>query len=79
MGGLVAGLLVGIPIFALCIESMIWRILWVLTGTAATVVCFVWSLIYMYSGAIEPADELGDVCGYYQQFFEDYECTCSRE
>lgn len=33
----------------------------------------------MYSGAIEPADELGDVCGYYQQFFEDYECTCSRE
>jgi hypothetical protein len=79
LGGLVAGLLVGIPIFALHFESMIWRTLWVVIGTAATVVCFVWSLSYMYSGAIEPAEELGDVCGYYQQFFDDYECTCSRE
>jgi hypothetical protein len=66
MGGLVAGVLVGIPIFALHIESMVWRILWVVMGTCATVMCFVWSLMYMYSGAIEPAEELRDVCGYYK-------------
>jgi len=63
LGGLIAGLLVGIPIFALHIESMVWRTLWVVTGSGATIMCFVWSLTYMYSGAIEPAEELRDVCG----------------
>ena len=66
LGGLVAGVLVGIPIFALHIESIVWRVLWVVMGSGATLMCFVWSLMHMYSGAIEPAEELRDVCGYYK-------------
>jgi len=75
LGGLVAGMLVGIPIFAFHIENGPCRVVWVLLGTAATVATFAFALIYMYSGAVDPADELGDVCGYYKEFFEDYECV----
>ena len=63
LGGLLAGILVGIPIFALHIESKIWRSLWVVLGTGATITCFIFGLKYMYSGAIDPAEELGDICG----------------
>ncbi len=31
----------------------------------------------MYSG-IEVMKELEDVCGYYKQFFDDYECKCVK-
>jgi hypothetical protein len=34
-------------------------------------------MVYMYT-EVETKEELRDVCGYYQQFFEDYECNCSR-
>jgi membrane associated rhomboid family serine protease len=77
-GGLVSGILVGVPIFALHIENVWWRTLWIIVGFALLIMSFVWSLTYMYSGAIEPAEELSDICGYYKQFFEDYECTCVR-
>lgn len=43
-----------------------------------TIASFTYALVYMYSGVVEPAEELRDVCGYYQQFFEDYECKCMR-
>ena len=33
----------------------------------------------MYSGDIPMNEELRDVCGYYTQNFEDYECNCMRE
>jgi uncharacterized membrane protein len=57
---------------------MLWRILWFLVGLVLMVGSFAWALTYMYSGAVDPADELRDVCGYYQQFFDDYECRCMR-
>jgi hypothetical protein len=33
----------------------------------------------MYSGDIAMNEELRDVCGYYTQNFDDYECNCMRE
>lgn len=58
-----SGILVGVPIFALHIESVLWRTLWVILGTGLLIMSFAWSLTYMYSGAIEPAEELSDICG----------------
>jgi len=78
LGGLIAGLLVGFAVFSCSMEMVGSRILFCIAGLAITVVCFVWSLAYMYSGVIEPAEELRDVCGYYKQFFDDYECRCMR-
>mmetsp|Transcript_49168 Transcript_49168/g.73314 ORF Transcript_49168/g.73314 Transcript_49168/m.73314 type:complete len:364 (-) Transcript_49168:213-1304(-) len=80
LGGLVAGLLVGFAVFSCKIHTITWRLLWFLVGFTVTLVCFIMALQYMYvSGEIEPAEELRDVCGYYQQFFEDYECKCMRD
>ena len=78
LGGLVAGLVVGLPVFSCSIKSMLWRILWFVLGLVLSAVTFGCALAYMYSGAVDPADELRDVCGYYQQFFQDYECRCMR-
>ena len=33
----------------------------------------------MYQFNVEAAEELRDVCGYYKQYFEDYECNCPRQ
>lgn len=78
LGGLVAGVVVGIPIFSCSIKTMVWRILWFVVGVVIAVASFGAALVYMYSGAVDPAEELRDVCGYYQQFYEDYECRCMR-
>ena len=50
-----------------------------LLGIAMTVVYFTVTLEKMYSGDIEVSEELRDVCGYYKQYFEDYECNCMIE
>jgi membrane associated rhomboid family serine protease len=77
LGGLVAGLLVGIPIFAReGIQSFCWRLMWVLAGMTTTIGCFWFALEYLYSGQIKPTEDLRDVCGYYKANFEDYECQC---
>lgn len=78
LGGLVAGLLIGIPVFSCTIQKMIYRIFWFVAGMAATIFPFLFGLQYLYSGAVVPAEELRDVCGYYQQYFDNYECKCMR-
>lgn len=57
---------------------MIYRILWFVAGMAATVLPFFFGLQYLYSGAVAPPDELRDVCGYYKEHYDDYECNCMR-
>lgn len=79
LGGLLAGFCVGMILFSMDIGKQIWKLFWLLTGIAITVVYFVVTLQHMYSGAIDPSEDLRDVCGYYQQYFEDYECNCMRE
>jgi membrane associated rhomboid family serine protease len=78
LGGLLTGITLGLAVFAFSVESMVWRCIWFATGLALTITLFVTSLMYMYND-VEPVERLRDVCAYYQEFFEDYECSsCSR-
>lgn len=79
LGGLVAGLVVGIMVFACDISSVPFKIFWFLVGTLATVLGMLYAIRYMYSGKVELVEELRDVCGYYTENFEDYECNCMLE
>ena len=47
-------------------------------GLALSVVYFTFTFMYIYN-RVEPNEALRDVCGYYQQYFEDYECHCMME
>mmetsp|Transcript_16154 Transcript_16154/g.45254 ORF Transcript_16154/g.45254 Transcript_16154/m.45254 type:complete len:385 (-) Transcript_16154:193-1347(-) len=78
LGGLLAGLVVGIMVFSCTIKTILWRCIWFLVGTAITGVFYGISFQYMYSGNIDVAEELRDVCGYYKEHFENYECNCIR-
>mmetsp|Transcript_26816 Transcript_26816/g.50160 ORF Transcript_26816/g.50160 Transcript_26816/m.50160 type:complete len:334 (-) Transcript_26816:2352-3353(-) len=80
LGGLLAGFCVGMIVFAADLQKAIFsKLFWLLVGVALTAVFFVVLLQQMYSGNVEAAEELRDVCGYYKQFFEDYECNCQRQ
>ena len=79
LGGLIAGFLVGICMFAWDMHLIGWQLFWFVAGVAIVFFAFSTALAYMYSGEIEATEELRDVCGYYQQQFEDYECRCMRE
>jgi len=75
LGGFLAGLVVGLMIFSFSVGNRWWVGIWFLVGLVLTVVFYTVSLKYMYN-EVEPPEEMRDVCGYYKQFFEDYECNC---
>ena len=78
-GGLAAGILVGWALFACEIENRFWRVLWLVVGLGGTAVAFFYAIQYLFSGAIDPTDDLLDVCQYYKDMLGgDYECTCQR-
>mmetsp|Transcript_31260 Transcript_31260/g.47919 ORF Transcript_31260/g.47919 Transcript_31260/m.47919 type:complete len:377 (+) Transcript_31260:84-1214(+) len=79
LGGLVTGFVVGIACFSLWIQDNTWKWIGVATGATLSGVLFIGSLVYMYNGSVMPAQELSDVCGYYKQFYDDYECNCQLE
>mmetsp|Transcript_25202 Transcript_25202/g.37102 ORF Transcript_25202/g.37102 Transcript_25202/m.37102 type:complete len:320 (+) Transcript_25202:19-978(+) len=78
LGGLLTGMAVGMVIFSCSIVTLCWRLFWFLTGAALTVRGFTAAANFMYGG-LEPSQDLEDVCGYYAQFFDDYECNCQLE
>mmetsp|Transcript_13203 Transcript_13203/g.28991 ORF Transcript_13203/g.28991 Transcript_13203/m.28991 type:complete len:381 (+) Transcript_13203:268-1410(+) len=80
LGGLIGGLVVGCFVFALELEWVPCRAVWILMGLAMTVIMFVMGLRYMYEeGNVQVVEELRGVCGYYKQMFEDYECRCMKD
>jgi hypothetical protein len=79
LGGLLAGLFVGFMCFSVHMESYCLRLLWFLVGAALTLGFLIPCIDIMYSGDVPVNEELRDVCGYYTQNFEDYECNCMRE
>ncbi|KAL3903579.1 MAG: hypothetical protein SGILL_010392 [Bacillariaceae sp.] len=80
LGGLLAGFCVGFIIFgADCRKACFSKLFWLLVGVGLTGIFFVVLFQQMYSGNIEAAEELRDVCAYYKQNFEDYECNCQRD
>lgn len=79
LGGLLAGMFVGFMCFSIHMESFCLRLIWFLVGMALTFGFFIPCIDLMYSGEVQLNEDLRDVCGYYQQNFEDYECNCMRE
>ena len=61
--------------FSFKIRMWVFMLVWLIVGVGSTIALFSGALAYMYN-EVETKDELRDVCGYYKQFFEDYECTC---
>jgi len=79
LGGLLAGFFVGFMVFSVHMESYCLRLLWFLIGTALTLGFIIPCVDIMYSGDVPMNEELRDVCGYYTQNFDDYECNCMRD
>lgn len=75
LGGLLTGLSVGLVLFSAKIRSVFWAFMWSVTGFVTTVAGFAIAFDYLFT-SIEIHEETRDVCEYYQQFFDDYECHC---
>jgi membrane associated rhomboid family serine protease len=79
LGGLLAGFCAGLVLFAIDLKKACFsKLFWLLVGVALTAVYFVVLFQRMYSGNVEAAEELRDVCAYYKQNFQEYECNCQR-
>eukprot|EP00816_Leptocylindrus_hargravesii_P006136 CAMPEP_0196818566 /NCGR_PEP_ID=MMETSP1362-20130617/66244_1 /TAXON_ID=163516 /ORGANISM="Leptocylindrus danicus, Strain CCMP1856" /LENGTH=244 /DNA_ID=CAMNT_0042196713 /DNA_START=170 /DNA_END=904 /DNA_ORIENTATION=- len=78
LGGLIAGFVIGMVLFALQLRSKLFMFFWGVFGILSCVIFYSTSLEYMYN-QVEPVEELRDVCEYYRQYFEDYECNCQLE
>ena len=50
-------------------------LLWLVVGVGSCIALYSIGMTYMYT-QVETNDELRDVCGYYKQYFDDYECQC---
>lgn len=75
LGGMIAGFALGLVLFAYRIRNWCLKLFWLVAGALVAVALYSAGVAYMYT-MVETNEELRDVCGYYQQFFEDYECQC---
>lgn len=75
LGGFLAGIVVGLMVFAFSIDNRCWRGIWFLVGAVLSIILFAVSLNRMYN-EVDPPEEMRDVCEYYRRFFPDYECNC---
>jgi len=78
LGGLLAGFAVSFLCFAPKIKTRSYAIFWTAVGLALNVVFYSTLVTYMLT-EVEPMNDLNDICGYYKQFFDDYECQCQKE
>lgn len=79
LGGLGAGFVVGMAIFAKRIRSTAWKILWGGLGIILASSGFGYGLYYLFgTGEVQPDEELADACEYFRRLFvEGYDCACS--
>jgi hypothetical protein len=75
LGGVIAGFVIGMVCFSFQFRNCFWTIIWFFAGVGSVVTVYSLLMVYMYN-EVETKEELRDVCGYYQQFFADYECNC---
>jgi membrane associated rhomboid family serine protease len=75
LGGLVAGFVIGMVCFSLKFRSWIFVAIWFVVGVGSVIALYSTLMVYMYN-KVETNEELRDVCGYYQSFFDDYQCNC---
>lgn len=78
LGGLIAGFASAFLCFAPKIKTKIYAALWSLVGIAMNIAFYVSTIRYMVKD-VQPTEDLNDVCAYYKQFFDDYECQCQLE
>lgn len=55
-----------------------YAVFWSVVGIVMNVSLYVVTIKYMIKN-VHPNEELNDVCAYYQQYFEGYECQCQLE
>ena len=75
VGGMLAGFVLGLVCFSFKIRSWFFMLVWLVAGVGSCIALYSGLMAYMYT-EVETKDELRDVCGYYKQFFDDYECNC---
>lgn len=75
LGGVMAGFAASFLCFAPKIKTKFWAVFWFLIGVAMTVSFFTVLVLYMLN-KVNPIGDLDDVCGYYQKYFDGYECHC---
>jgi len=78
LGGVLAGFCAGMVCFSCYIKNKAFLLLWFTVGLGLSATYYGIAIGYMLN-EVEPIDDLDDVCGYYQQFFDDYECNCQLE
>lgn len=67
----------GIMIFSLQIKTTRWKLGMFATGVVMSFIFYGTGIHHMFHVVKNNvAQEMSDVCGYYQQFFEGYECRC---
>jgi hypothetical protein len=67
--------MIGLVCFSFKIRNWFFIAIWLVIGVGGTIALFSGALAYLYT-QVEANDELRDVCGYYKQFFAEYECQC---
>lgn len=78
LGGLVAGFAAAFLCFAPKIKSKGYAVFWFCVGLAMNLGMYITLIDYMLND-VEPMDDLKDVCNYYKQYFEGYECQCQLD
>eukprot|EP00979_Chaetoceros_neogracilis_P001438 scaffold249_cov262-Chaetoceros_neogracile.AAC.5 len=80
VGGLIGGFMLGMMIFSLQIKTRRWKIGMFSVGLLSNLLFYGVGIGYMVKIAKQNvAEEMSDVCGYYEQFYEDYECNCMMD
>ena len=75
LGGVICGFIAGVLCFAPWIKTKAFAIFWFTIGIGLNLTFYILAVSYLYA-YVEPRGDLQDVCGYYQQFYDDYECNC---
>jgi hypothetical protein len=78
LGGLIAGFAAAFLCFAPKIKTRMYAVFWSVVGVAMNVSLYVPMIKYMIND-VQPNEELNDVCAYYKQYFDGYECQCQLE
>lgn len=77
MGGLMGGFVVGLMIFSLKVKTVQWKIGLFAFGFLFALIGFSTGVLHMIQETkAGVAQEMEDVCGYYMNYFDDYECNC---
>lgn len=71
------GFIVGLIIFSFGVKTRKWRIAMLSMGLITSMIFFGTGIMFMIKERKDDvAEEMQDVCAYYANFFEDYECNC---